>query len=63
MPNEKDIPDGTDQVASPSPQAKDENNTPQSSQLGEKVEEFTIPYNPDEYGFRRIVRNFAPSYV
>lgn len=63
IPNEKDIPGGTDQVVSPSPPAMDEKNTPQSSQLEEKVEEFIIPYDPDEYGFRRIVRNFSPSYV
>jgi hypothetical protein len=23
----------------------------------------SIPYDPDEHGFRRIVRNFTPSYV
>ena len=23
----------------------------------------TIPYDPDEHSFRRIVRNFTPSYV
>lgn len=28
-----------------------------------KQEDLIIPYDPDEHGFRRIVRNFTPSYV
>jgi hypothetical protein len=63
VPNKKDIADGTDQMDSPSPNARDENSSPQSSQTEEKVEEFIVPYNPDEYGFWRIIRNFGPSYV
>jgi len=62
-PNENDIADGTDQMDSPSANARDENSSSQPPHTEEKVEEFTVPYDPDEHGFRKIIRNFSPSYV
>jgi hypothetical protein len=76
VPQEIDVTDGRELMASSSPGSNDGNtlqssspgsngdgNTLQSSHSEEKLEDYIIPYDPDEYGFRRIIRNFTPSYV
>jgi hypothetical protein len=63
VPQEIDVTDGKELRAPSSPGSNDDGNTSQSSHSEEKLEDYIIPYDPDEYGFRRIIRNFTPSYV
>jgi hypothetical protein len=60
---ETDIEINRDHSAPPAPEPDNGNSPKQSTDSGLKEEEYIIPYDLDEHGFRRIIRNFTPSYV